>query len=869
MRLFYCCFFTFLLVNSTSAQTAIDWQNRFGGSDWESGKSIAPTDDGGYIMAGYSYSDDNGLTNNGDHDFYVVKMDADGQLQWQKNIGGTAQDNASDAEQTPDGGYIVVGRSMSNNLDMPGNQGASDIRLVKLDSTGEMVWQRNYGSTGFDEVHALLVTSDSGYVIMGGANAGNGDVTGHHGNLDAWVLKLDADGDVEWDRAYGGSATDFGKDIKATSDGGYILLGTTSSTNGDVTCGLSESRMWVVKVDSTGTVQWDVCHGSPLGNMAHEIQLTADGGYIGIGYVQGIGDDVTEVFGGKDIWIFKLDSAGTLEWERSIGAAGDDQGHSIVQTWDGGYIAVGEYAEEPNNSSGCGIFKLGSTGAVEWSQFLELETNAIAFQVLALPDGDFVVAGQGDPAIPPDNGMDFWVVKLTTEYNNILGHVFIDLNSDGLHDSNEPSLTNHLIHETTSDRFTLSDLNGDYDLVVLGPGTFPTSPGPLAHYSTVPTVHSITFAGVNEVDANNDFAFQPDSMVHDLQISLVAASAFRPGFPAFYNVYFKNVGTVPSSGTVVLILDSLFTFIDATMTPVTNAGDSIIWEIPELTPFETGSFVVEVSVDTSAVLGSIVFSHAIMQMVEPDGMPDDNTVSWPVTITGAYDPNDIQVDLATIHIDDVPSAPWLDYLIRFQNTGNDTAFTVKIENPLTDLLDHGSFEFLGSSHPVEISYEVFNGKLWFEFENILLPDSGTNEALSHGFVRYRMRPRTELIVGDLIENQVGIFFDLNAPVMTNIATTQIVFTTALEETAYTPVEITLFPNPTTGDLDLSYTLSEASPIEIELLASTGQLIWRSDKGILFAGTHIDRISTSQFPTGIYHLRIHVGGNMMTRKLVKM
>ncbi|MDQ3101109.1 MAG: hypothetical protein M3R08_06965, partial [Bacteroidota bacterium] len=854
MKLFYFFVFTLVFFNSTTAQTAIDWQSRFGGSDWDSGQAIRQTADSGYIMVGYSFSNNNGLTNNGNQDFYVVKMDATGQLQWQNNIGGAAQDNATDVQQTPDGGYIVVGRSMSNNFDMPGNQGASDIRLVKLDASGEVVWQRNYGSTAFDDAKTILVTNDNGFMIMGGAGAGNGDVTGHHGNLDAWILKLDDEGNIEWDRAYGGSAADFGRDIKATSDGGFILLGTTSSTDGDVSCGSTDLRMWVVKVDSAGTIQWDLCYGSPLGNMAHEIQQTADGGYIGIGLVEGIGGDVTEVFGGRDIWIFKLDSAGGLLWERSIGATGDDQGHSITETVDGGYIAVGEYFEDADSDSGYGVFKLDSSGVVEWSEFLDLGTNAIAKSVIDLTNGDLVVAGQGDPAIPPSNGMDFWVLKLTTEFNNITGKVFVDLDSDGVHNANEPALTNHTIHETTSDRFTLSDLNGDYDLVVLGSGTFPTSPAPLTHYSAVPASHTITFSGINEVDANNDFAFQPDSMVHDLKIDMIPASPFRPGTSAFYNVHYKNVGSLPTSGSVILILDTLFTFLDAAITPTADAGDSIIWDLPELTPFEMGNFMVEVLVDSAAVLGTIAYSHAIMQMVEPDAIPDDNTSSWPVTITAAYDPNDIQVNLATILIDDVPSAPWLDYLIRFQNTGNDTAFTVKIKDPLTDLLDHATFEFLGSSHPVETSYNAFEKNLWFEFDNILLPDSNTNEAESHGYVRYRMRPRTDLLVGDLIENQVGIYFDLNTPVMTNTAETEVVLITEIADVLSTDLDLALFPNPTTGELTVNFTLESTAPVRIDLFSSTGQLLTTVSAGQRIAGTHSISFSTEQIPPGIHHLR---------------
>jgi hypothetical protein len=146
-----------------------------------------------------------------------------------------------------------------------------------------------------------------------------------------------------------------------------------------------------------------------------------------------------------------------------------------------------------------------------------------------------------------------------------------------------------------------------------------------------------------------------------------------------------------------------------------------------------------------------------------------------VYTTGSFDPNDILVNEDTLTTTQLSNAPWLEYIIRFQNTGNDTAFTVKILNPIdTNKLNLSTFEFVNASHPVNLNWINYQRNMEFKFENILLPDSNSNEPLSHGFVRYRIQPKTNLSAGDSITNFAAIYFDFNEPVITNTAKTIIV-----------------------------------------------------------------------------------------------
>src|SRR5688572_15163162 len=185
-----------LLLNSFAinlpAQPPIQWQKCLGGTDNDHAVSVQQTGDGGYVAAGYSKSNNGNVTgNHGDDDFMVLKLDGNGTLQWLKSLGGTAAEQASAVQQTSDGGYIVAGYTLSNNGDVSGNHGNEDCWLVKLNSSGTIQWQKCLGGTERDFANAVQQTSDGGYIIAGSTFSNNGDVSGNHGNDDYWVVKLD------------------------------------------------------------------------------------------------------------------------------------------------------------------------------------------------------------------------------------------------------------------------------------------------------------------------------------------------------------------------------------------------------------------------------------------------------------------------------------------------------------------------------------------------------------------------------------------------------------------------------------------------------------------------------------------------------
>ena len=289
---------------------SIEWQTSLGGTGSDNATSIQQTTDGGYIVAGRAQSTDGDVTGNHGQasDYWVVKLTSTGAITWQKSLGGTDVDFAIFIQQTTDGGYIVAGFSYSTDGDVTGNHGQADYWVVKLSSTGAITWQKSLGGTGGDFANSIQQTTDGGYIVAGFSNSTNGDVTGNHGSTDYWVVKLDSIGTIIWQKSLGGSGEDFGSSIQQTADGGYIVEGYSSSTDGDVTGNHGLYDSWVVKLDNVGTISWQKSLGGTVDDKSGFIQQTTDGGYIFAGRSQSTDGDVTGNHGSYDYWVVKLSS---------------------------------------------------------------------------------------------------------------------------------------------------------------------------------------------------------------------------------------------------------------------------------------------------------------------------------------------------------------------------------------------------------------------------------------------------------------------------------------------------------------------------------------------------------------------------------
>jgi hypothetical protein len=394
-----------------------------GGTSYDGARSIVQTNDGGYITAGTGSSNDGNITgNHGGDDYWVVKMNSNGTIQWQKSLGGTFDDEAWSIIQTSDGGYMVAGYSRSIDGDVTGHHSGQDCWVVKLDGSGNIQWQKCLGGTSNEGAWAVIQTSDGGYMIAGGTISTDGDVTGNHGIADYWIVKLDGSGNIQWQKCLGGTGDDEAYSIIQTSDGGYTIAGASSSTDGDVTGNHGNYDCWIVKIDGSGNIQWQKSLGGTESDFARSVIQTSDGGYVVAGNDSSNNGDVTGNHGSYDCWIVKLNSSGNIQWQKSLGGTNHDGAFSIKQTSDGGYIAAGYSRSNDGDVTGnhgggdFWVVKLSSNGNIEWQKSLGGTSDEGVSSIKPTSDGGYIVAGfsqSNDGDVTGNHGLfDYWIVKL-------------------------------------------------------------------------------------------------------------------------------------------------------------------------------------------------------------------------------------------------------------------------------------------------------------------------------------------------------------------------------------------------------------------------------------------------------------------------
>ncbi len=295
----------------------IQWTRCYGGINDELAKSIVPTIDGGYIFAGSSTKVNGDVTgthgNSGATDFWVVKTDSEGYIKWEKSYGGESGDDASSIWQTKDYGYIVSGTTISNDSigDVTRPKGSEDIWVIKINSSGVLQWQKTLGGTGSDFATEMLPTNDGGYIVAGNSGSADSDVTASKGKQDYWLVKLDDKANIAWQKSYGGFEDEFLKDMERTSDGGYFLTGYSTSTQGDVGSTKGAEDYWVIKLDSNGLVHWKKTWGGTSGDIASTGVQTHDGGYAVGGYSYSNDIDLSGNNGEYDYWVLRLTPDGS------------------------------------------------------------------------------------------------------------------------------------------------------------------------------------------------------------------------------------------------------------------------------------------------------------------------------------------------------------------------------------------------------------------------------------------------------------------------------------------------------------------------------------------------------------------------------
>ncbi len=307
--------FDFWLIKTDSTGN-VEWNQTYGGAEKDSAYSMVQTSDGGYALAGETYS-----FGAGDSDFWLIKIDSSGSIQWNKTYGEPTADGTNSIIQTSDEGYALAGYSTGNNA-------SKDLWFVKTDSMGNMQWNRTYGGSRWDEANSVIQTSDGGYALAGTTNSLS-DVT--YMPHDCWLVKTDSDGNMEWNKTYDGDGGyDGGNSLVQTSDGGYTLAGNTG--------GFIGQNVWIIKTDPDGNRIWDVIWDIAEPTLTNCMIQTSDGGYAVTGWTKSLDG----LFGFRNyFFLVKADLNGNIQWNSTYEGLGDNKALFAVQTDDGGYAMVG------------------------------------------------------------------------------------------------------------------------------------------------------------------------------------------------------------------------------------------------------------------------------------------------------------------------------------------------------------------------------------------------------------------------------------------------------------------------------------------------------------------------------------------------
>ena len=414
--------------------------------------------------------------------------------------------------------------------------------------------------------------------------------------------------------------------------------------------------------------------------------------------------------------------------------------------------------------------------------------------------------------------------------------------------------------------FTFTDDSGYYKLAVFDSGAYSFAPTPLNFYASFPTTNTANFSGFQQKDSLNNFAFQPAGTFNDLSIKLTPYSAFRSGMVGSYKLDYSNLGSTTITPTIIFYPDSNLNFINSNPSPSSVSLDSIVYNFGPLGPLETGSIILSFNISQGLPINTLIFSRVSILPTIGDDNPSSNQANWEVFVTGSFDPNDILVNRSEIFDFELNNLPTLDYLIRFQNTGNDTAFFVRIDNKITSNLDINQIEFVASSHPCHLSFQFQDSTLKFTFNNILLPDSNINEPMSHGFVRYQIKPIASVALGDSILNKANIIFDYNPPVITNTAITTVTTSTGIMQNSNS--NFVCFPNPTFDEIVLEWKGKSFGKVQVDIYNFYGQKVRTLYQGNLNMNFWKQRFDISELTQGLYFISWK-GEESFVRKFIKL
>ncbi len=847
------------------------------------------------------------LTGGGGGDMYLVKYSPSGSPLWTVGFGAsTTWNEKAYTIATDTSGNVYVGGHTPDPFSVGSvnvNPSAGRGFILKFDASGTCLWSRMLGSTsGTISPQKMIYDRAGNKLIAAGTywqagTFGSINLTGN-GAQDTYVTSIDpATGGVAWaTNVATSSGTDVISGLTLDNWGNIFLTGSFGSstvTIGNQVLGFSNAGWFAAKFRSSGA--YVNCFTSLYMDFAGAGFGTATGLIYTAGryyeaFSQGM---ITLPHLGQnmqgDVFVCAFDTLLQPLFYSSANGPGNDFVHAMLVDSGNIYLTL-----EAGGQMVCQSHMLNSTGQnygmvyvklnqglqFQWSRAINGSYFSNKLTALASGGGYLYMAGTYRGTITFDNGNQTiltlssppnstgFLVQLSDvqliETGGITGHVFSDVDADGIIDSSETTFFNQLLLiSQPGNSYSATDSYGHYSYSVLpGMQQLDLVSIPLYYNQVFPASQQSQFVNVPSFTVRDsvNFGLQPIPGIQDLELTLTGLPSLRSGNNTRYYIDYINRGTDTMSGYVRLQLDTQLAFLQSTPPPDSIAGNEVYWDYYGLIPLATGHISIDCGVSLFSPLNGAVYNFSVIEPVPGDSTPPNNYDTTRQIITGPYDPNMKEVSPeGAITPSDVANGIWLEYVLHFQNVGTDTAFDVVIRDTLSNLLDIATLQVTGSSAAVEWSLGS-NLELVFRFDSILLPDSSVNQLGSNGYVRYRVKPLSTVIAGQQIDNTCFIFFDYNMPVQTNTTQTPVQVMTTV---AANPPEqqVILYPNPASDQFIVESTENIYS---ISIFDVAGREIKSFS-----VGNNINRvlIPVPDIPPGIFIVKVLTGAGIIYSQVI--
>ena len=851
----------------------------------------------------------------GQWDVFIQKLDSLGNFIWAKSIGGvTGYDKGQCIKTDPSGNIFVTG-SYDGTVDfdpnagiynLVSNGGYSDGFILKLDPAGNLVWAKSFGGSNTDNGNNVNIDAFGNVIVSGGFQgtvdfdpsastytlAAVGTSSTSPGNQNGFILKLDGSGNFVWAGSISGGGFSPCRSTVTDALGNLYITGNFNGTKdfdmgpGTYTLTASgQSSSFVMKVNSNGNFVWAKSSGQGPNSQGNAIDKDALGNiYVAGNYIIafdfGVGTTTLNTVGGTDIYIMKLDTSGNFIWSKSVGSSsGYDDGNAMVADASGNTYITGYFGATGDFDPNIGIHNLIYSGTASSTDAYTLKLNS---------NGDFVWANNLGATV---NNTWAWAIAVDNNSNlytcgSYQGTVDFDpntatytLSSVGSEDIyiqkfSQDVCSNMALSIVSATNITCAVPNGQASILVVN-GNAPYSYSWVNNSSTT-TVASFTASGIYSVTVVDAMGCSKSSAVlingplnlndFDLNANLVAPN-FVPGVISQLNLDAFNDGCISTSGKLKLVLDPTFqTFISSV--PITNliSGDTLIWDFNNIS-YGTAHITPTISVatKTTANIGDTICLRVIITPISGDVNPLNNDKNYCYPVVSSYDPNDKQVyPKGACSNGQILNNQLLTYTVRFQNTGTFMATNIMVKDSLDTDIDLNSIRVIGNSHPVVT--EVSNGKvLKFHFNGINLADAASNEPQSHGYVIFEAKPVIGLANNTEIKNNVGIYFDFNAPILTNTVLNTVVNVINCGVSTDLSNKINsndwfVYPNPASDFIKIQTSQSYNSEITIF------DILGKQLKGINSNDSE-SQINISDLNNGVYIIKIVNEGRIFNQKIV--